>query len=31
MNDKLHLELFGWIVGLSVMAAWISMPLWLAS
>lgn len=31
MNDKLRLETFGWIIGAAVIAAWLFMPLWLAS
>lgn len=31
MNAKLRLEVFGWIIGTTVMVAWLSMPLWLGS
>ncbi len=29
MNDKLRLEVFGWIVGTAIIVAWVSMPFWL--
>lgn len=28
MNDKLNLEMFGWVIGISIMVAWIAMPIW---
>lgn len=28
MNDKLNLEICGWIIGMAVMVAWIAMPMW---
>jgi hypothetical protein len=30
MNDKLNLQLFGWIIGVAIMTAWLLMPLWLS-
>ncbi|TCR06104.1 hypothetical protein EDF70_10156 [Neorhizobium sp. JUb45] len=31
MNAKIRLEVFGWIIGMAVTVAWLSMPLWLNS
>jgi hypothetical protein len=31
MNDKLRFEVFGWVFGATIIAAWISMPFWLGS